>query len=94
MAKFEQSSRRRSSDVDLVVAELTYFGTLQEIIRVDYRGFFVDLFDVQWFKIVTQGRNASVRRGESGFMEVDSSKKWSDLRDTFVLPEHCEQVCY
>ncbi|KAI5059411.1 hypothetical protein GOP47_0025730 [Adiantum capillus-veneris] len=30
----------------------------------------------------------------SGFLEVDSTKKGTDLRDTLVTPEHCEQVIF
>ncbi|MCO5552131.1 hypothetical protein L7F22_005641 [Adiantum nelumboides] len=43
---------------------------------------------------IMEGPNATVRRDVSGFIEVDSTKPWSDLRDTFVLPEHCEQVIF
>ena len=92
MAKFEQASRRRATDQNIVIAEMQYFGLLKEIINVDYRSFTMLIFDVQWFKVIMEGSNATVRRDVSGFIEVDSTKPWSDLRDTFVLPEHCEQV--
>ena len=71
---------------------MQYFGHLKEIINVDYRSFNMLLFDVQWFKVIMEGSNATVRRDVSGFLKVDSTKLWNDLRDTFVLPEHCEQV--
>lgn len=94
MAKFEQSSRRRATDPNIVITEMQYFGLLKEIISVDYRSFHMLLFDVQWFKVIMTGSNATVRRDVSGFLEVDSTKLWNDLQDTFVLPEHCEQVCF
>lgn len=92
MAKFEQASRRRATDPNVVISEMQYFGVLKTIINVDYRSFSVLLFDVQWFKVMMTGPNATVRRDISGFLEVNSTKLWSDLRDTFVLPKHCEQV--
>ncbi|MCO5587597.1 hypothetical protein L7F22_041546 [Adiantum nelumboides] len=94
MAKFEQASRRRATDQNIVIAEMQYFGLLKEIINADYRSFTILIFDVQWFKVIMEGPNATVRRDVSGFIEVDSTKPWSDLRDTFVLPEHCEQVIF
>ncbi|MCO5583655.1 hypothetical protein L7F22_037568 [Adiantum nelumboides] len=94
MAKFEQASRRRATDQNIVIAEMQYFGLLKEIINTDYRSFTILIFDVQWFKVIMEGPNATVRRDVSGFIEVDSTKPWSDLRDTFVLSEHCEQVIF
>ncbi|MCO5574600.1 hypothetical protein L7F22_028388 [Adiantum nelumboides] len=94
MAKFEQASQRRATDQNIVIAEMQYFGLLKEIINADYRSFTILIFDVQWFKVIMEGPNATVRRDVSGFIEVDSTKPWSDLRDTFVLPEHCKQVIF
>ncbi|MCO5609713.1 hypothetical protein L7F22_063945 [Adiantum nelumboides] len=94
MAKFEQASRRRATDQNIMIAEMQYFGLLKEIINAYYRSFTILIFDVQWFKVIMEGPNATVRRDVSGFIKVDSTKPWSDLRDTFVLPEHCEQVIF
>ncbi|MCO5602467.1 hypothetical protein L7F22_056599 [Adiantum nelumboides] len=94
MAKFEQASRRRATDQNIVIAEMQYFGLLKEIINADYQSFTILIFDVQWFKVIMEGPNATVRRDVSRFIEVDSTKPWSDLRDTFVLPEHCKQVIF
>ncbi|MCO5583248.1 hypothetical protein L7F22_037157 [Adiantum nelumboides] len=94
MAKFEQASRRRATDQNIVIAKMQNFGLLKEIINADYRSFTILIFDVQWFKVIMEGPNATVRRDVSGFIEVDSTKPWIDLRDTFVLPEHCEQVIF
>ncbi|MCO5566427.1 hypothetical protein L7F22_020104 [Adiantum nelumboides] len=94
MAKFEQASQRRATDQNIVIAEMQYFGLLKEIINADYRSFTILNFDVQWFKVIMEGPNATVQRDVSGFIEVDSTKPWSDLWDTFVLPEHCEQVIF
>lgn len=52
------------------------------------------LFYVKWFKVITSGSNASVRRDKSGLIQVDSTKLWKDARDTFVRSEHCEQVVF
>ena len=92
MAKFEQASQRYATHPNVVISEMQYFGVLKEIINVDYQSFNVLVFDVQWFTVILTGLNATVRRDISGFLEVNSTKLWSALRDTFVLPEHCEQV--
>ena len=52
------------------------------------------IFDVKWFKVVTNGPNATVRRDKSGLIQVDSTKFWTDQRDTFVCPDHVEQVVF
>ncbi|MCO5610019.1 hypothetical protein L7F22_064254 [Adiantum nelumboides] len=52
MAKFEQASRRRVTDQNIVIAKMQYFGLLKEIINADYRSFTILIFDVQWFKVI------------------------------------------
>lgn len=73
---------------------LEYFGTIQDIIKVEYRKFSMFIFDVRWFKVVTQGQQSTIRRDKSGLIQVDSTKVWTDQRDTFALPEHCEQIVF
>ena len=50
------------------------------------------LLNVQWFKVVTQGRNPIVQRDASGFVAIDSTKLLTNISDTFVLAKTCEQV--
>lgn len=52
------------------------------------------IFDVKRFKVVTSGPSATVRRDKSGLIQVDSTKVWTDQRDTFVHPEHCQHVVF
>ena len=52
------------------------------------------LFDVQWVKVIMIGLNVTIHKDVLGILEVDSTNLWNDLRDTFVLPKHCEQVCF
>ena len=73
---------------------LDYFGTIQDILKVGFRSFELFIFDVKWFKVITNGPHATVRRDKSGLIQVDSTKVWTDQRDTFVRPEHCEQVVF
>ena len=40
--------------------------------------------------IIISGTSASVHRDKSGLIQVDSTKLWTDSRDTFILLEHCE----
>ena len=93
-ADFIQESRANASDQNTEFGQLDYFGTIQEILKISFRSFDVFIFDVKWFKVVTSGPNATVRRDKSGLIQVDSTKVWTDQRDTFVCPEHCEQVVF
>ena len=95
-ASFEQDleSRLSISDEDNINCKLEYFGTIQDIIKVDFRKFDMFIFDVRWFKVVTQGQQSTIRRDKSGLIQVDSTKVWTNQRDTFVLPEHCEQIVF
>ena len=95
-ASFEQDleSRLSISDEDNINRKLEYFGTIQDIIKVDFRKFDMFIFDVRWFKVVTQGQQSTIQRDKSGLIQVDSTKVWTNQRDTFVLPEHCEQIVF
>ena len=44
--------------------------------------------------MVIRGPNATVRKDSSGLIQVNSKSLWRDQRDTFVLPQHCEQVVF
>ena len=48
------------------------------------------LLDVQWFKLVTQGRNPIVKCDAFGFVAIDSTKLWTNVSNTFVLAKTCE----
>ena len=90
----ETRSTASNENVEANVEKLDYCGTLQDIIKVGFRKFDIFIFDVKWFKVVTQGPQVTVRKDKSGFLQVDCTKIWTDQRDTFVLPEHCEQVIF
>lgn len=94
LANFFQESRASASDTSAEMGQLDYFGTLQDILKVSFRRFHMFIFDVQWFKVVMRGANATVRRDPSGLIQVDSTKLWTDARDTMVMPTHCEQVIF
>ena len=95
MASFSQDSRASVRDLNLINAELYYVGNIINIInilKVNFRIFHFFILDVQWFKVVCRGPQATVRRDASGFFQIDSTKHWTDQSDTFVLPQHCEHV--
>lgn len=70
-----------------------YCGIIQDIIKLDFRCFFVYVLDVKWFKdVVERGPNATIKRHASGFVTIDSTKFWQSRKDTLVLPQQCEQV--
>lgn len=97
-AKFKQAARctpgMMEEEAPIEELQLEYFGTIQDIIKVGFRKFHMFLIDVKWFKVVIAGTQTSVRRDKSGLVQVDSTRIWRDQTDTFVLPEHCEQVVF
>ena len=44
--------------------------------------------------MISQGLLTSICRDKSGLIQIDSTKLWTNQTDTFVLPEHCEQVVF
>lgn len=88
-AKFKQDNVHNDE-----MGMLDYCGAIQDIIKVGYRKFNMFIFDVKWFKVISQGPLTSIRRDKSGLIQVDSTKLWTNQTDTFVLPEHCEQVVF
>ena len=93
-ANFLQESRGSARDENTRMGLLDYVGTIQDILKISFRRFDMFIFDVKWFKVVTNGPNATVRRDKSGLIQVDSTKFWTDQRDTFVCPDHVEQVVF
>ena len=71
-ANFEQDleSWLSISNEDNINRKLEYFGTIQDIIKVDFRKFNMFIFDVRWFKVVTQGEQSTTKRQEW----IDSSR--------------------
>lgn len=51
----ETHSSASNENVEATVDMLDYCGTLQDIIKVGFRKFDIFIFDVKWFKVVTQG---------------------------------------
>ena len=94
-ATFKQDIHQDTGGDSTTISDhLVYFGTIQDIIKVNFRRFSTFIFDVKWFKVITQGLQPTVRRSKSGFVQIDSTKVWTDQTDTFVLPEHCEQIVF
>ena len=93
-ANFLHESRGSARDENTRMGLLDYVGTIQDILKISFRRFDMFIFDVKWFKVVTNGPNATVRRDKSGLIQVDSTKFWTDQRDTFVCPDHVEQVIF
>ena len=69
-----------------------YVGTINDIMKVNFRAFHFFIFDTKCFKIVCRGAQEIVRRDGSDFFPNVSTKLWSDQSDTFVLPQHFEHV--
>ena len=88
MASFEQEIHRLNGKVQL--SKVEYCGRIQNILQVDYRSFQMFLLNVQWFKVVSQGRNPTVQRDAFGFVAIDSTKLWTNTSDMFVLAKTCE----
>ena len=61
------------------LSKVEYFGRIQDIFDIDYRNFDMYILDVQWFKVVTQGRNPTIQRDASSFATIDSTKLWTKI---------------
>ena len=48
--------------------------------------------NVQWFKVVTQGRNLTLHQDASRFVAIESTKLWTNASNTFDIAKTCEQV--
>ena len=85
MAEFDQ-------ETSTGMAKIAYYGTIQDILRIDYRTFHMFILDVKWFKPISSGSNPTIRKDDSGFIAVDSTRGWSNESDTYVLASATEQV--
>ena len=47
---------------------------------------------MKWFKPISSGSNPTIRKDDSGFIAVDSTRGWSNESDTYVLASATEQV--
>ena len=92
MAMFTQDSRAISKDLNVINVELDHVGNIINILKVQFRIFHFYILDVQWFKVVCRGPQATVRQDASGFFLINSTKLCNDQSVTFVLPQHCEHV--
>ena len=60
MASFSQDSRASARDLNLINAELDYIGNIINILKVNFRIFHFFILDVQWFKVVCRGPQATM----------------------------------
>ena len=91
---FMQYSRASARDLNLINVKLDCVGNIVNILKVNFRIFHFFILDVQWFKVVFRGPQATMWWDASCFFQIDSTKIWNDQSDTFVLPQHCEHVYY
>ena len=63
-----------------------YCGKIQNIIKLDFRQFYMYILDVQWFKDKIWNIKANV------FTTIDSTKLCGTTEETFILLSHCESV--
>ena len=74
------------------MVEIAYYGTIQDILRIDYRTFHMFILDVKWLKPISSESNPTIRKDDSGFIAVDSTCGWSNESDTYVLASTIEQA--
>lgn len=75
------------SMIMVLTLEACYCGVIKKILKVDFRIFQKYIFDVKWFEGIA-------KRHGSGIYVIDHTKIWKGKKDTYVLIEHCEQVCF
>ena len=60
MAFFDQEIQSGPQHIEAQMSKVEYFGRIQGIFEIGYRSFQVYIFDVQWFKAITYGRNPTL----------------------------------
>ena len=70
---------------DTTTQEVRECGTIERIIKVDFRTFHKYLFECRWFA-------GEVKRHENGLYMVDSGQFHRGKTDNLVQPSSCEQV--
>ena len=73
---------------------LDYFGHILKIMKINFKKFETFIFDVEWFKVMVCGRNATVHKDQSKLIQVHSRKIWQDQQDTFLLQKNCEKILF
>ena len=95
MANFVQESQSSVAQIsNMDIGMLGYFGHILEIMKINFKKFEIFIFDMEWFKVMVRGPNATMCKGKSGLIQVNTRKVWQDQQDTFVLPKHCNQVVF
>lgn len=78
-------------------AMMPYCGILKEILEVDFESFQVILLGASWYRVVTQGDNATVKLDPCGFHRVNTSFTNPRNRrdsDNWIYPRQVDQCFY
>ena len=70
---------------DTSTDEVRYCGTIERILKVNFRSFQTYLFECRWFTSV-------VKRHENGLYMVDYTQFHKGRTDNLIHPTSCEQV--
>ena len=95
LANFVEESRSSAQESNTDTCTLDYFGHILEIMKIHFKKFEIFVFvDVEWFKVIVRGPNATMCKDKSKLIYVNSRKFWQDEQDTFVLQAHSEKVVF
>jgi hypothetical protein len=89
MVDFNQSSRARSKEKNIIEGNLQYVGKIQEIIELDYRSFKCCIFKSRWYESFERKLRHDTH---SGLFSIDSSRFLQEDKEPYVLPIHYEHV--
>uniref|UniRef100_UPI00366D0406 DUF4216 domain-containing protein n=1 Tax=Aciditerrimonas ferrireducens TaxID=667306 RepID=UPI00366D0406 len=84
----------RSSDRNPVTEDITYYGVLTDVIRLNYGRFINNktLFRCDWFDVHTQ---SGIKKDEFGFTCLNINKRSQQIdQEPFILAEQAEQAFY
>lgn len=56
------------------MTSIAYCGTIQDILRIDYRTFHMYILNVKWFKPMAFGSNPTICKDDIGFIALDSCR--------------------
>ena len=79
------------------IPDVLHCGVLETILEVDYGLFKVVLFGAKWYRVISNGRNATIQHDDCGFIRVNTNHTRHSHRidsDVWIYPSQVDQCFY
>ena len=85
---FPRNAEVSNRALEVIHSDVWATKAASHIYRLEFRRFFVYVLDVKWqMNMVEKGPNATIKRHESGYVTIDSTKFWQTKKDRLILPQ-------